>query len=68
MNIKFQCSICGQLKDRDQVTLEPYTDGRTYLYECIEECPFNVDIKPWLLKFPGSFKKLDKFIKEIPEP
>ena len=68
MNIKCQCSICGHAKQRDQVSLVPFSDGRTYLYECNEACNVSGGICEWLIKFPGSYKKLDKFLEENPEP
>lgn len=56
------------MKLYEEVKLEKHTDGRTSFFKCNDECETKAGIKDWLVKFPGSFKKLDKFLEENPQP
>jgi hypothetical protein len=64
----FQCNNCGNLKLYEEVKRKKHTDGRTSFFKCINECETKVGVEEWLVKFPGSFKKLDKFLEENPQP
>ena len=67
MNIKWQCWNCGDLKLRTDVKSVIHTDERTYFYKCVNTCKTKDNFKDWIIQFPTSVKKLEKFLEENPE-